>query len=392
MTQHGWVLTSMGVVAAACVLGGCKSEPLGPGGPGVSTGDFRPATGSAGASGTGETSGGGLGNASGLAGASGLGNASGLGTGGDVSSGCPGVVAYEAIATPPDILIVMNRSQAMGLDVSGDDCPTLGCTKWDRLVAAVDAVLTATAVNNYGFMYFGAGASVCGVPMNPWIGVGPGVATSLATEINMVNLGGSAPVAGTIESAVTYLRGLNDGNPKYILLATDGAPTCASGDLAGTVDDSTGAENAIAAAAQQGIPTFVLGVADPADAQGIATLNAMATTGQEQQTGAATAYYDATSGVAALEAALSQTHMLNACTIAAPTGAPPASTLTVSITRGGQTQVVPYDPTRTVGWDYGDSTHTTITLSGTTCADLGSLGGTDIELKFNCAPDGGAIP
>ena len=74
---------------------------------------------------------------------------------------------------------------------------------------------------------------------------------------NVTN-GSRTPTRAAEDAAVTYLRGLTDPNPKFILMATDGQPNCpASGNSSG--DDTPGAIAAVTAAATAGFPTFVVG-------------------------------------------------------------------------------------------------------------------------------------
>src|SRR5437764_834880 len=67
--------------------------------------------------------------------------------------------------------------------------------------------------------------------------------------------GKGTPTADAITQGAAYLATLTDTNPKYLLLATDGEPTCL-----GTSKDSTNAGpaavTAIANALKAGFPTF----------------------------------------------------------------------------------------------------------------------------------------
>ena len=410
-------LAVMGFVAAAVALAGCKSQSLG--GPTIPTGGFHP-TGSGGASGGGATTGGGganlglqgtaglgggglgaggfaAGSGSGLGGGFGAGDGSGGGgivvltgaAGTSGSNGCPGV-GYEAIGPTPDILIVMSRADGLSALTVGQLCPS-GCTKWSALEGAVNALVTQDSNNNYGFAVFGA-AGACGVPEYPAIGVGPGNWSAIIDETAAVNLGGAAPVAGTIAFAVSYLQNLGDAYPKYILLATDEEATCASGDPTGTMDDLSGADAAIAGAAAEGIPTFVLGAADSANGLAAPRLNGLAFRGYLPQIGGASTYYDAlsVSGVTALQEALyGWNRQPLDCTLAVPGGAPAGSTLSVTIIHDNGLRDVPFDPTGASGWAYTDATHDAITLSGEYCSEFGEVGKTDIELQYDCTPDAG---
>ena len=84
------------------------------------------------------------------------------------------------------------------------------------------------------------------------------------------------PTRNAANGATGYMQSLTDANPKFILLATDGAPTCPE---AGTTNASPGAIAAVEAAKTAGFPTFVVGIATANSAAADATLSGMATAG-----------------------------------------------------------------------------------------------------------------
>ena len=97
--------------------------------------------------------------------------------------------------------------------------------------------------------------------------------------------------------------GVQDNNPKYLLLATDGLPNCPSGCASSTQlsqmctmtdnpSEDTLVEAAVTSALQQGFKTFVIGSGNVATA--VNTLNQLAANGGESQTGGTTSYYAAT--------------------------------------------------------------------------------------------------
>ena len=84
--------------------------------------------------------------------------------------------------------------------------------------------------------------------------------------------GNGTPTAAGVKAATATLRSRATPNPKYILLATDGQPTC-------TVENGPrDSIAAIAAARAAGLPTFVVGIATAGTAAD-ATLDAMAEAG-----------------------------------------------------------------------------------------------------------------
>src|SRR5262249_40686889 len=94
------------------------------------------------------------------------------------------------------------------------------------------------------------------------VAIAPNDATHVIAHIVAAGAGASGtPTAAAIQTAAAYMLTLTDQNPKFLLLVTDGAPTCA-----GTIDALTAdpaqaqadAVAAIAAADAAGIPTLVV--------------------------------------------------------------------------------------------------------------------------------------
>jgi hypothetical protein len=207
----------------------------------------------------------------------------------------------------PDILIVQDKSGSMNNDPTDNRCTVPGCTKWEHVTTAITNVLAATdGTVNWGIKYF-PNDSTCDASLPPAVGIAPlngaAVTASLATTTPV----GNTPTRDAIVYGTQYLQSLTDTNPKFLLLATDGLPTCPGSCTSTSTavcmmsDDSPGAEVAVMSAATQGIKTFVVGIGYLTTA--VSTLNQLAIEGGEAQVGGATSYYAATDE-AALEAAL----------------------------------------------------------------------------------------
>jgi hypothetical protein len=263
--------------------------------------------GASGAAGAGATAGN-----KGAAGAGGRGGSAGFGGGGRGSADCK-----------PDVLLIQDRSGSMNEDQDGLTC-TGGCgnnSKWSQLTAAVTSVVQANAGTvNWGLKYF-PDDNACGASMPPAVAVASMNAAAVAASIAATAPGGDTPTRDAITSGATYLLSLADGNPKYLVLATDGLPSCPPGCASMTrpttmctqtdnPSEDAMVEMAIADAAQQGIRTFVIGIGNVATAQN--TLNALAIAGGEAQTGASTSYYAATDE-SALESAFTTIANAVAC-------------------------------------------------------------------------------
>jgi hypothetical protein len=280
--------------------------------------------------------------------------------------------------SPPDILIVQDRSASMNDDLDGQPCAG-GCgasSKWALLSTAIEGLVMANGPSvNWGLKLLGNDGA-CGVSEGADVQIAAGNSSAIQAALT-VTPGGDAPVEAAIKSAVAYLQGLSDANPKFILLATGGQPDCPPGGDAAT-DDSAGAATAIANASIAGFPTFVVGAASSSDAVATATLNQMALAGGKQQTGGATSYYTL-SDLAALTTSLNvRTEPTPGCTIA---GRVEGSILSVSVTKSTGTFELPQDPTN--GWSY-DASMVNIILNGSACEDLVNGDDTGITLSYIC--------
>jgi hypothetical protein len=408
-------------VAMALLLAACSFKPTtagetGEGGSSVSSqgegGSSLPGTGGSPATG----------------GVPGTGGSVYIGSGGQgeltgAAGGC-GQTNVSIKPTPPDILIVQDKSLSMNEDPSGNmNCRTANCTKWQQVSTAIEAVVTATDTNvNWGMIFF-ASDSMCGVNSMPIVPIGPMNGQKIVAAFNGNQPASQTPTASAMNAATAYMKTVNDSNQKFLLLATDGLPNCgtsggtggttgaagrggggaggrgnggaagtrggAAGTFGGgvigggsTADDSPAAEAAVTAAKTAGFPTFVVGIATSADAMATNTLNTMAVNGGFPQTGAATQYYSI-NDTATLEAALNQIlGKTLSCTI--PLGNAPANLANVAVSAmdsTGKRIEIPKDDTN--GWSF-DATMTNIILNGMACQDLQSVTLTQYQFIFAC--------
>jgi hypothetical protein len=263
--------------------------------------------GAGGAIGAGGTAGSGAGGAAG----SGPGGAAGAGTGGHPAGGVGGGNCR------PDILIVQDRSGSMNNDDNDQSCTSGGCganSKWSQVTAAITNVVGANDGKvNWGIKYF-PDNTLCDASNAPTVGIAAGNGAAVAASLTATKPGGNTPTRDAITFGAAYLAALTDSNPKYLLLATDGLPSCPAGCAAMTTSstmctmtdnptEDLAAETAVMMAATQGFKTFVIGIGNVATAQN--TLNQLALAGGEPQPGAATDYYAATDE-AAFELALNR--------------------------------------------------------------------------------------
>jgi len=207
-------------------------------------------TGGAGGNGTAGTGGIDGGAAGTGAGTGGIGSAgtggTGAGAGGNNdASTTPDVPPSDAACVPfeqtgvgshPDILVLLDASGSMDNDTGENNCD-MGCgakSKWALTTAAVNQVVTATSANvSWGLKFFADKDAMCTVSAGVSVPLGQGNAAAIATAIagrtsanGGVANGGATPTRAAVTAAVAYLSTIADGNPKFLLLATDGQPNC----------------------------------------------------------------------------------------------------------------------------------------------------------------------
>jgi hypothetical protein len=313
-----------------------------------------------------------------------------------------GARSKTATKVAPDILILLDRSGSMNDNISNQMCRPdgggpgagTGCgaeSKWALMIPAITQVVTSTDVDvNWGLKFFpdnDTGGGTCNVNTTAAVpiasGNGPAITAAImgATSPNGGVLGFSGtPTRSAAVGATTYMSTLTDMSPKFILLATDGLPTCAGDGGTGT-NDSAGAVTAIEAARTAGFPTFVVGIATgTADA----TLSSMATAGGLPRA-ATPAYYPVTT--AAELAAAIRTLIGAAGTCTFQIGPPPTDDGTTSLDRidvFGDTQEITLDPSHANGYDYTDTTKTSIEVHGPLCEQIMSGAIKNVTVTFRC--------
>ncbi|HEX7508762.1 MAG TPA: vWA domain-containing protein [Polyangia bacterium] len=189
------------------------------------------------------------------------------------SSNC-GNSASGMTQLPADLLLVLDRSGSMTNSISDDDpCDPASGTcaqRWTTMLAAMRTVLATSSTSiRWGLKFFSTPGLTSGSGLTP---VGCVVTTDVEVPVGMDNADAitaniattspnyNTPTRAVIEVAIAYLKTVQDGRSKYILLATDGQPNCpAAGDVA-TATDLDPAMAAIAAARSAGFPVYVIGV------------------------------------------------------------------------------------------------------------------------------------
>jgi hypothetical protein len=246
-------------ILVASALAGCAGTKQMPGSPG--------AGGATGAGGGPTGTGGGAPATTGAGGsASGAGGQLGA-TGGSVAGNNCGLYQFQPTPRNADILMVLDRSGSMQ-DVPAGAPAGSTATKWQIVVPAMEQIVTATQSSiSWGLKTFPEAAtddlSACkgALTGTPDVAVAPRDGAPVNAAIAATTpAGNGTPTGDAIKAAAAYLETLGDANPKVLLLATDGEPSCV-----GTTEDSSGAGpyavQAVGDALAAGFKTFVVGIA-----------------------------------------------------------------------------------------------------------------------------------
>jgi hypothetical protein len=296
---------------------------------------------------------------------------------------------------PADLLLVLDKTGSLSRAMdSACDCTGGGrggnnnpCTgtcqeRWATLVSGLNAVLsdpnTATDLN-WGLEIFNSD-NACGVDP-PEVDVAPNSAAAVKQYIAGIKTGGRTPTRVAINTAVTYLKGLTDPNPKYILLATDGEPNCLSGGGGGGQDtDIWGTQDAIGQAFAAGFKVYVLGVGPETT-----NLNQLADAGGTWN------YYSATTPEMLTASLATIVGSVVSCSFGLGTAPPVPSNVAVQFNQDPNPSIkVPHDTSHTNGWDYTTPADTTIQLYGSWCDDVTSGKYANAQILMGC-PGGAPV-
>jgi len=213
--------------------------------------------------------------------------------------------------------------------------------------------------------------------------VAPANGASLIAAIGATTPNGNGtPTGAAVDVAVTYLQSLKDGNPKYIVLATDGAPSCSgsSGNLSkNTTQARVDAVTAVSAAASAAIHTFVIGVATTSSNDTL-TLNNLATAGLEGRNDPQTKFYLASTQADLVTALKTITGMISSCVFPLSPVPPDPSNIAVKVSG----VKAPPDASHVNGWDYTDNNHTSLRVYGSWCDMIQTSAANMVQIIYGC--------
>jgi len=289
---------------------------------------------------------------------------------------------------PPDLLIVLDKSGSMS-DVVGPD------TKWNQVRAALDmTVMALQGQIKWGLQLFPTDSNCAAQQVA--VPVAPNNYAAISSTMSSNSPGGNTPTRDAVHNGGMYVAGVADQNPKYLLLATDGAPNCgalpscppmppcpasclAVGGFCLPVpgNDGAAAVMAVQDVFNMGVHTFVVGIAT--GSQEDMVLNQMAMAGGEPRPGGPPSYYQVTSTASLVSVINMIAGQIISCTFPLQMRPPYPDRVTVS----ANGMMVPRDPTHVNGWDYGPGMMS-IVFYGMWCQNLQNGTINDVRAIFGC--------
>ncbi len=315
----------------------------------------------------------------------------GSGTGGSVTIDPIGMAGEPAVANgecaqqnfvlsskPADVLLVLDRSKSM----IEHTVPPDNKTRWDAVVGGLTSVITATDASvSWGLKFFPEGeGSECTALTDA---IPAEIAPMNAAKVNGIitttmALGNGTPTGDAINKATAYLKSRNTGN-QYIVLATDGQPSCPSGSDAAQAF----AVSAITAAKAAGFPTYVIGVVDPvADKSTPPRLNAMAEAGGTSRTDnpIGDKFFQAYSQAELTASLAAVTGQVVSCVFDFDKRPPDETNIAVKING----KLVAQDTSKAEGWDYTSDQYLSLELHGDACKQVKDATENKVDIIFGC--------
>lgn len=315
-----------------------------------------------------------------------------------------GLVPFNVARKPADLLLVLDRSGSMTEhEITGTDGQKV--TRAQAAKGAVDTIVAKTQSGiAWGLKMFPEGDSAyCVVtPDKIDVALALGNYPAIASVVNADAFDGDGtPTAAAVAAGHDYLKNqVHDDNPKYLILATDGEPSdddknqC-TGKWA-EPDVKTAAVNAVAAAASDGIKTFVIGVNTSSSAN--VTLNRLVQAGKTAEPPIAANedvsssknttrhYYAANDSQGLLDALSKIAGQVSDCTFRLAEPPPVAGNVVVKATdASGQPVKVPADASHAEGWDWAGADHLAITVYGSWCDMVKApTGNNRVAVIFGC--------
>jgi von Willebrand factor type A domain len=287
---------------------------------------------------------------------------------------------FVLASKPADVLLVLDRSKSMIENM----VPPMNLTRWDAVVPALTAVIRATDSSvSWGLKVFPEGEGAACVASGVTSDIPVKIAPLNAGVVNAAIMGTSAlgngtPTGDAIVQATAYLTSRGASN-QYIVLATDGDPSCPDDDDAAEAH----AIEALAAAKTAGFPTYVIGVLDPVkDKSKFPVLNAMAEAGGTSRTDnpIGDKFYQANSEAELTAALQAVTGQVASCVFEFDKKPPDETNIAVKVNGA----LVMQDKSKAEGWDYTSDQYMGLELHGEACKQVKDATDNKVDIIFGC--------
>jgi hypothetical protein len=291
-------------------------------------------------------------------------------------------VEIKAHSVSPNMLLVVDRSGSMDLPIHQGDTRT----KMQDLKDAVDALLTAGEGKiRFGWMSYPDCTECMFDQCDPGIvsvDVGDDSISAVRQQLSKLTSKGGTPTGGSLENADDYYRLLADADHRdFVLLITDGIPTCPLGDgMAEFPEDAQLALDAVETLHEHGVDTFVIGLGEDLNNTSPELLDQMAEAGGWPRDGSPK--YFAANSLNDLNDILDAIGgMVIECNLVLDAVPEFPAYLWVYF----DDQAVPRDETGTDGWQY-DPDRNAIDFYGSYCEKLGNGQVSNVEIEMGCKP------
>lgn len=335
----------------------------------------------------------------------------------------------------PNVMLVLDKSGSMvsnpngfwdhdGDDANNDmikdsdpnmmEAATPKITRWRSLHGVVtDIVTTFNNSMNLGMVLFPSktaisdySAAACPVNMTPEVAVGPMNGDAILAAIpgadaDSTSIKGGTPATKGMKAALSELTAIDDTNPEFVILVTDGAANCAEDaadntalfenydvNLPAVVGDAFTTNN---------IPTYVVGIAisnvtspaakdgNPDNTNAFDKLNEVALAGGVPRDGDVK-FYD-TQNQLELQAALEEISMqILSCTIDLDPVPVYPDYVEVSVNGVDYKNMQVKDCASENGWQFTNDMKNQIELCGTACSDFQMSG--KLDAQYRCPNSG----
>jgi hypothetical protein len=310
---------------------------------------------------------------------------------------------FQLTPASPSVMFLLDASGSMN-----EQFAVNGATRWQVLQASLATALPSVdQTMSIGAVVFPdttqSSNQNCNAPTSVNLAPAIGNVSALVNLINSISPLGGTPTADAIPVAAQDLLGIRAASTaRAIILATDGAPncnptldseTCTCADPQQTICgqqpppfdpdlclDDTRTVSRITEYANQGLPTYVIGIHDPGNTEDETVLNQMADAGGRPLSGA-DHYYSATSQTDLENAFVAIRNQIGACTYL--TSSVPNGVGSITVTVNGNT--IPFDPSGKQGWKWGDEANGEIIFVGQACTNLGAFDGGTQAIDANVA-------